>query len=224
MGQKDVSAIVSGMGFALGFLTALDKERKKLGVSDADFHEAIKDESPLIGKFASMIAESCRPKLLELVSTTTISATAAKFVAREKFVIGTDRDASVKISYLGDNFRNWFLNGDGKVEEPIDEQALHYHALKHPSVDGPIIAELGGEVKAETTLTEIFVLMAKQPKGEAGVLLVKGYANIFYVRDQNEVLRAVNVLWIVDGWNLIAFSIEYPDGWFGGFQVFSRNS
>jgi len=54
---KNVSMIVSGMGLASGFVTALDKARKCAGVSDEDFHEAIKEDSPLIAKFASLIAE-----------------------------------------------------------------------------------------------------------------------------------------------------------------------
>ena len=59
---RNVSAIVSGLGFGCGFLTALDKERQKLGISEEDFHVAIKDDSPLIKRFADLIAESCKPK------------------------------------------------------------------------------------------------------------------------------------------------------------------
>ena len=59
------------------------------------------------------------------------------------------------------------------------------------SVDGPILAELGGEAKAETTLTEVYSLMEAQKNGENGPLLTNGYANIFYVRDVNGALRAV---------------------------------
>jgi hypothetical protein len=91
-------------------------------------------------------------------------------------------------------------------------------------VDGPIINELGGEAKAETTLSEMFSLMEKQKNGESGVLLNNGYANIFYIRDQNGVLRAVGVDWDDGGWYVGAYSVEDPGGWRVGRQVFSRNS
>ena len=46
---------------------------------------------------------------------------------------------------------------------------------------------------------------------------------LFYVKDDAGVLRAVNVYWHVDGWDVFADSVGFPDGWFDGFQVFSRN-
>lgn len=170
----------------------------------------------------------CPPKpielLLELVSTVVVSATTSKFVAKEKFVRDTGRKAKVKISYLGNNFTSWFLNGDGKTEDSISEQTLRYHKLRQSSVDGPIIAELGGAEKSETTLSEMFSLAEKQGKGEDGVLLNNGYANIFYIKDSGGVLRAVGVDWDGDGWSVGACSVEDPFRWPDGFQVFSRNS
>ncbi len=218
---RNVSAIVSGLGFGCGFLTALDKERQKLGVSDEDFHAAIKEESPLIKKFADLIAESCKPKLLELVGTIDIPVTTERFVAKDRFVLDTSASAKVKISYLGDNFKAKFLE---KIEEPFSGSTLCASRLRESSLDAPIIAELGGEEKSETTLAEIFSLMEKQPSGEQGKLLTNGYANIFYVRDAKGVLCAVYVRWSEDGWSVFAFSISFPFRWFGGRQIFSRNS
>ena len=162
--------------------------------------------------------------LLDFAGTVTVPATTSKLVAKEKFMISTERNAPVKISYLGDNFTAWFLNNDGKIEDPITEQTLRYHKLRQSSVDGPIITELGGEAKAETTLSEMFSLMEKQKHGEDGVLLNNGYANIFYIKDQNSVLRAVYVYWDGDSWYVYAYSVEYPRRWGDGRQVFSRNS
>ena len=164
------------------------------------------------------------PSILELVSTVGVAATTSKFVAKDKFVVNTKRNAQVKISAVWDNFTAWFLSGNGKTEDPISEQVLRYHKLRQSSVDGPIIDELGGAEKSETTLSEMFSLMEKQGKGEDGVLLNNGYANIFYIRDQNAVLRAVGVYWLDDGWGVDAFSVEGPDRWRDGYQVFSRNS
>ncbi len=164
------------------------------------------------------------PSILELVSTVGTSATISKFVAKDRFVVNTKRNAPVKISAVWDNFTTWFLSGNGKTEDPISEQTLRYHKLRQSSVDGPIITELGGEAKAETTLSEMFSLMEKQKNGEDGVLLNNGYANIFYIKDQNGVLRTVCVLWRDDGWSVAAISVECPLRWRGGGQVFSRNS
>ena len=176
------------------------------------------------GEVAQAPAPKPRTDLLELVSTIVIPATTGKLVAKEKFVINTKRNAPVKISYLGDNFKAWFLNGDGKTEDPISEQTLRYAKLRKASMDGPIIEELGGEAKAETTLSEMFSLMEKQKRGEDGVLLNNGWANIFYIKDSAGVLRMVRVRWDVDGWNVGADSVEDPCRWGDGRQVFSRNS
>ena len=176
------------------------------------------------GEVAQTPTPKPRTNLLEPVSTIVIPATTGTFVAKEKFIQDTGRKAKVKISYLGDNFTAWFLSDDGKTEEPITEQTLRYGKLRKSSVDAPIITELGGEAKAETTLTEVFSLMEKQATGEEGVLLNNGWANLFYVKDQSGVLRTVRVSWGGDGWRVNADSVENPDRWGGGRRVFSRNS
>ena len=176
------------------------------------------------GQVAQVTQPKTKPSILELVSTVVVSATTSKFVAKTAFVVNTKRNAPVKISGVWDNFTAWFLSGTGKTEDPITEQALRYHKLRQASVDGPIIQELGGEAKAETTLSEMFSLMEKQKNGEDGVLLNNGWVNIFYIRDQNGVLRAVRVFWDGGGWSVNAHSVEDQSRWDGGDQVFSRNS
>ncbi len=167
--------------------------------------------------------EPVKPEpLLELVGTVATSANTAKFLVKEKFVVNTKRNAPVKISYLDDNFIEWFLSEDSKTKDPIGEQALYYAKLRKASLDGPIITELGGEAKAETTLFEVFSLMEKQKNGEGGILLNNGYANIFYVWDGHDICT-VCVRWYGDGWDVGAFSDEYLLGWDGGDLVFSRN-
>ena len=167
-------------------------------------------------KFPEMIPEP----LLEFLGIVTLTAITEKFVVREKFMLDVSKKAHVKISYLGDNFTEWFL---GKTEEPFGGSTLRYGALRKPSVDNPIIIELGGEVRAETSLAEMFAIMEVQPDGKAGVLLANGYANIFYIRDINGVLRAVHCYWVDGGWDVIACSVEDPIAWLAGVHVFSRN-
>jgi hypothetical protein len=163
------------------------------------------------------------PSILDLVSTVVIPATTSKFIAKDKFVVNITRNAPVEISVVFENFTNWFLSGDGKIENPIKEQTLCYHKLRKSSVNNLIIAELGGETKAETTLSEMFYLMEKQKNGGRGILLTNGYANVFIIRDQNGVLRIVDVVWRL-GWIIDATSVDVPRGYGLGYQVFSRNS
>lgn len=169
-------------------------------------------------KFAS---KDYKDSILNWLGTATTSATTEKFVAKDKF----HKDSKeVKFYGIWDNFANWFLADNGKIEEPLGKQALRYGNLNKDSVDGPIIEELGGEVKAETTLTELYELLKKQLYGERGDLLTDSYANIFYIKDAGGVLRAVYVLWYGVGWFVYARSVEFPDGWCAGRRVFARNS
>jgi len=161
---------------------------------------------------------------LEFLGIVTIPATSGTFIAREKFVVNTSEETKVKISYIGDNFIQWFLSGFGKIEGPSGEQTLRYAELRQFSVNGPIIVELGGVEKSETTLAEMFSLMEKQKNGENGVLLNDSYANVFYIKDYTGALRAVCVRWNDDGWDVTANSVENPYRWSDGDQVFSRNS
>jgi hypothetical protein len=161
----------------------------------------------VVQKVVERVAE-----LLTFLSLVAVPAT-QKFVAKDFF--------DPKKFYLNDNFKAWFL---GKTEEPQAETELRCHRLTRYARDLEIIPELGGEEKVETTLSQIATLIASQANGEEGTLLVKGYANIFYVRDQNGVLRTVYARWDGDGWFLRARPLENPRGWFDGYQVFSRNS
>ncbi|HDZ85654.1 MAG TPA: hypothetical protein ENH35_03860 [Candidatus Moranbacteria bacterium] len=160
-------------------------------------------------------------KSLEFIGTIIIPAITKKFVAKDNFIVDTSRKTKVKISYLGDDFRKNFL---GKTEKAIPETTLRYHKLRKSSADKPIIAELGGEKKAETTLAEMFALMEMQPNGEKGALPTNGYANIFYIHDVNGVLGAVRCDWGGVGWSVDACSVGTPRERYYGRRVFSRNS
>jgi len=170
------------------------------------------------GKLVFEATKTVIETLLDFISTINITATTVRFVVRDKFKL---KKNSGICSYLGDNFTNWFL---GKIEEPIGKQTLRYAKLRKSSPDSPIISELGGEEKAETTLTEVFSLMDKQFSGEEGALLTNGWANIFYVKDHSGVLRAVGVDWYDDGWDVGASSLGRPYRWRQGSRFVSRNS
>ncbi len=158
--------------------------------------------------------------LLQFEDTTTVTIPSGQFVVRDHFKKDISGETEVKISYLGDNFKAWFLN---KIENHVGGQStLRFHTLLQDSKDGPIMTELGE--LAKTTLGEVFVLLKKQSKGEKGALLTNGYANIFYVRDSAQALRAVRVNWYGGGWDVNAYSVGYPYDWDAGYRVFSRDS
>ena len=66
-------------------------------------------------------------------------------------------------------------------------------------------------------------MMKKQPRGKKGLLLTDGWANIFYVRDKNGVLRAVSVDWNGDGWHVFGCRTDYTVAWGGGSKSSPRN-
>ncbi len=195
------------------------------------------DNRPALKKFLSGL-QQLQP-LLTPVGTIKVPPT-TKFVAADFFKVNTKKNASVKISYIWGNFANWFL---GKIEESVANEAasgvgpyrtpgqngdaktaLRYQTLSRNSVDANIINQLGGEAKAETALADVVALMTKQNNGQQGALLTNGYANIFYVRDVDGVLRAVDVPWDSGGWLVYARSVGRPREWRSVSRVFSRDS
>jgi len=131
--------------------------------------------------------------------------------------------AELVIGFLSDNIRSNFL---GKIEENVAESKLRAYRLKKDSVDGPIIADLGGEEAAETTVAEMVTLMRRQGRGQQGILLTNGYANIFYIRNAKGVFWTVRCCWPsgYGDWSVYAIPITGPFGWSAGRQVFSRDS
>lgn len=158
--------------------------------------------------------------LLEFVGTAAVPAIPT-FRAKEHFK--DDRSGPVAIGYIGDNFRDAFLAGEGIVEDAVPEAALRIHELVKTSVDGPITAELGNSV-AETTLGQMYEMMKAQGHGKKGNLLTNGYANIFYVRGQGNVLWTVDCNWLSSHqcWSVDADLVTYPKAWGAGAQIVSR--
>jgi hypothetical protein len=169
------------------------------------------------------VTEQEASKLLipESDRTIVVSVSTKPFVARDHFVVNISQNAPIIISSIGGNFRRWFLN---KIEEPFATNVLRGSKLCKASKDGPIIAELGGEKEALTTLTEIFGCMELQAGGKRKPLLTNGYANIFYVRDADNMLRVVCILWRNGGWSVNAWAIDASSKWSADSFVFFRIS
>ncbi|MDR3548175.1 MAG: hypothetical protein P4M11_07935 [Candidatus Pacebacteria bacterium] len=152
----------------------------------------------------------------------TIEATTTPFVACDHFIVNESENAPVRIYSLGRNFKEWFLD---KVEEPFEGSTLNYGGLYHKATDEVIVATLGGEKNAETTLTEMFTLLKAQGNGRSGPLITAegGGINIFYVRDVNKALRTIRVHWTSRGWYLrpsLIIEVLHPRN--AGARIFFR--
>jgi len=106
------------------------------------------------------------------------------------------------------------------VREALEGMACRISAVQ--MTDDEIRKEIGAGCE-ETTLAAIWALMERQLNGESGILLTNGYANIFYVYDQNGDLRVVHVHWLGDGWSVLASSVGLPREWNVCCRAFSHN-
>lgn len=154
-------------------------------------------------------------RLLKVIGTVTLPATTTWFIAKNVFLLGP----STKTGYdASEDFARRFSE---KIEGSMAKQSLIYHELHNPSADDPIIAELGGEEWAETSLTVIHGLIVSQRNGEQGALLTNGLPNVFYVRDASGILCSIIVSRLSPAWSLDAYPRDHPDECERGSRVFS---
>lgn len=188
-------------------------ELAKLSTADAQW--VIQNPKEAMGLFIKAIHNS-RP-LLNSGGTVQVRPL-DKFVASDYFKVNTQKNASAKIYWVGDNFREWFFD---KIEETAveDEVVLRYHTLSRDSADSPIIAALGGEARAETTLAQIFAFLQNYPQDEKKLR----YMNIFYVRDVSGVLRVLSLFLDRSGWTVLADAVDSTDNSMERKRVFSRD-
>ncbi|MST04338.1 MAG: hypothetical protein EXS49_02110 [Candidatus Pacebacteria bacterium] len=221
MGKPIKSEFLSAFGIAFGIWKSLVDAVKNEGGGDEELR-CIESNPRLREQLAKLIVgEKKTEQILQLVGEMIeLPGSTEYFVAREHFVVGSKKAGVPKIVVIGGNFTNWMLV---KNENPIGPTVLRRRKLLKWSLSGPILNELGGEAKAETTLQEIFSLLKLQPNGEYGSLLTNGYANIFYVCDAKGELCPVYVGWHGGGWAVHAGSVTDPYEWCEGYQVFSRD-
>jgi hypothetical protein len=162
-------------------------------------------------------------RVLEFVTTVTLPAIPS-FDAGAHFVVTPDKarkNAKLVIGWIGSNAQQLVK---GLVELEVAEATLRIHTLTKASVDGPIIAELGGEAVVTTTWGQMYEMMRRQGRGQQGNLLTNGYANIFYIRCSDGAVWATVCNWdsSYGDWNVEANPITNPDRWIDGDQIFSR--
>ena len=160
---------------------------------------------------------------LVLVGTVRLPATTGEFSAQKNFVVNVSDNAEVKIYQLSTKFKELFLDDVVGAETQQIKRKLHCNEFTKNLSDESIIAQLGGDKKAETFLLDVFACMKMQGKGEQGILLTNGLPNIFYVRDTDGVLHSVRLFWNTYGWFLSAGKLGHPGGWDRGCRVLSFN-
>jgi len=151
--------------------------------------------------------------ILEAVETAVVPASAELFAVRERF----EGAAGVKFATVWNEFKRRFY---GKTEGLQAQTTIRKYKLLAIAPDGPIIAELGGEARVESSIAVAYFLIRSQGKCEPGILQTNGYANIFYVRDLKGVLCAVRIGWDGDGWVVDAIPVADPLAWNGKHEIF----
>jgi hypothetical protein len=140
-----------------------------------------------------------------------------KFVAKDHFVKG---NKMVDFDYINDNFKDNFID---VVEKDIPQATLAVSTLQEYTRGKEIMDELGEQ--KTILLAHLWELLKKQPKGEDGVLLTNGYANIFYIKGKKGKFWAVACYWYsgLHSWDLCAFPVARQDEWGEGRRTISQD-
>ncbi|MFA6081855.1 MAG: hypothetical protein WC773_00355 [Patescibacteria group bacterium] len=178
-----------------------NEEIKKLSEGDTlvGVRQVIRGEATIQAVEAS--------KLLEDVGTYGVDVV-TEFDAETELVEGKHG-----ISWASEEFKKFIA---GKIETNVPAARLRVSKLLRQSVDGPIIAELGGEATVETFLAWLSQLLGKLPHGRY----------LFYVKDAQGRLWVVHCLWYssYSGWCLNVDSVAKLFQWTVGNQFLSRDS
>ncbi len=160
--------------------------------------------------------------LLTSVATATIPAL-PEFDAKAFFTSGIFhwKQSKVKFWDFGENFKKKFFN---MKCGPTQELKIQSSKLNRRSIDSPIIKALGNDTtRIKLTISQFAWLLEQQPNGEEGFLLINGFANIFYIEDEDGTLWAVYGYWLAGiGWRSNAYGFDHPLGWVGGRAVVSQ--
>jgi len=123
-----------------------------------------------------------------------------QFVASEHFIEG---HAALQFAWMGSTFRERFLR---KIEPGQPGRLLHIYRLKTAASDAQVIEQMRTDVT--TSLHDVWVLITRQSRGEAGPLSTEAQPNIFYIRDAVGIRWAVDVVWNGGGWEIGASAID----------------
>lgn len=137
----------------------------------------------------------------------------SEFVVRDHFAVGFE---PVNISYLGANFRKFFLD---LVVAP--QPAGFYCTMNLTDrLSGPQIIEQFG-VGHMAALPVAWHLLMLQRASQPGALFTNGLSNILIPPGSE---YSVGIFWFRGAWSIRAYPFESakPRGWFAGNQVIVR--
>jgi hypothetical protein len=151
-------------------------------------------------------------EILKWTGDSEVIRPAAKFVAASHFNSGI-----VRIAYLNDNFKKFFL---GKTEVDLSPVAiLSGYTAQQVTTDARVRGLL--EDWAPLYLSHLWHLLAVQPNGERGFLLTDGNWNYFHIHGTDGQVWILTVNW-ENGWNVRAVSHLGPMVVHLGSKVISR--
>ncbi len=193
-----------------GALTEYQRHFGKMSTGDRQW--VIQNTEAAIDIFADAVKNRGgikAEKLLERLSTFALPAV-AQFIAKEKFRPGKTID-SIRVGWLGDNFREYFLPKTESGEVAAEELALN--GLLKGSRDPAIITALGGEEKVEISLGQFWEFLKTADQS---------LWYVAYIRDTGDVLWAVYARWLGGGLRVEADSLGYPAEWRTASRFLSR--
>lgn len=129
----------------------------------------------------------------------------------------------VAISHVGRNFSTWFLPwlSEERLETFSQNRFLLSGVLRFGVTGGAILTRLGGELRAESLLSDLFCLLWLQNTGKVNHLMDNGFANLFFIRDNGGSLRIVNLYrHYTGGWAISAEALNSLRRWEGSDLVF----
>lgn len=156
--------------------------------------------------------KSCGLRILELVESGIQFPGFPAFKFGEKFVRDISEKAVVKISYLGDNLKEWFGDMEIPAMAPCE---INISKLTKNSLNKPIMDELGDD--CETGLGMVYWGMVTDRWS-------KDKWHFTYALDKNGLRRAVYWCWYDEdeGWDVYAIAVDDPGKWSIGHHAVSR--
>lgn len=128
--------------------------------------------------------------------------------------------------YIRPGFQALILNADLKVAEVKDIDKVCYVDVPHDMFDSDILSRFIGNASHVAlnsfSLSQIAAMIDLQKSGEAGLMLLNGYANIFCFQGADDKLLFVTLCWSHNyaNWRIEAFDTDENGSWNEGCRVF----
>lgn len=128
--------------------------------------------------------------------------------------------------YIRPGFQALILNSDLKADQAQGIDKVCYVDVPHDMFDADILSRFIGNASHVAmnsfSLSQIAELIDLQKNGEAGLMLLNGYANIFCFQGADNKLLFVTLCWSSNyaNWRIEAFDTDENGSWNEGCRVF----